>query len=269
MNDVINCPPVEVHVTHTCNLSCRGCNHYSNYKLERWQIDEQEFERWIAAWAGRIAPSTFNILGGEPTLHPKLIPLLQIAARYFKAGRHDPLGGDNPICLITNGRFLHRHSGLKEVLQEHRIRLFLSVHYERRPEVLETVTEWQRSGVAVTIYDYSVQKEWRQFYRGHGRSMLPYQDNQPERSWDQCIAKRYFQLYDGKLWKCANLAYLSLAKKALGLSPDWDKYLAYRPLEPTASTAEIEAFFAQEAEDVCGMCPAHPEIVENTRDDEQ
>jgi hypothetical protein len=267
MDNLLPSPPLEIHVTHSCNLSCHVCNHYSNYKLPRWFISPEEFEAWIQAWSGQIAPSTFNLLGGEPTLHPKLTELLRIATKYFNQGRFDRMGKDSPICLITNGSFLTRHEGLKELMIEHRIRLFLSVHYDRRADVIELVKSWGHDGVPVTIFDYSINKDWRKFYRNHGSAMEPFEDEQPRQSWEKCNAKNYYQLFDGRIWKCANIAYLILAKRALNISEKWDKYLAYKPLAPDASPDQIAEFFAREEESVCAMCPSNPVMIENTCDE--
>jgi len=267
MDNKVPCPPIEVHVTHSCNLVCHGCNHYSNYKLEGWYISLKELEQWIEPWADRIEPSTFNLLGGEPTLHPQLCDLLLLAGKYFKKGAFDRMGRECPMCLITNGSFLHRHPKLKYILLEHRIRLFLSVHYNKDVEVIERVRSWAREGVAVTIYDYSLHKEWRKFYRGQGNSMEPYTDNDPRRSWKNCTAKNYYQLFDGAIWKCANIAYLSLAKRALKLSDKWNPYLAYEPLRINASLEQIKEFFMRKEEAICKMCPSQPTIIENIADE--
>jgi hypothetical protein len=266
MPDKILCPPVEIHVTHNCNLSCHGCNHYSNYQLPKWFISTQEFEAWVQAWSSKIVPSTFNLLGGEPTLHPKLVELLSIATKYFQRGRFDEMGRDSPICLITNGTALHRHAGLKELMIKHRIRLFLSVHYNKPAEVIELVESWGKDGVPVTIFDYAINKDWRKFYKGHGSEMEPFSDENPRQSWEKCNAKNYFQLFDGKMWKCANIAYLILAKRALNISKKWDEYLAYQPLSPDESKSAITQFFKREEESICSMCPSNPEMIENTCD---
>jgi Radical SAM superfamily len=263
MSERVSCPPLELHLTHTCNLTCLGCNHYSNYRLENWYITPKQLEEWAEIWSDRVVPSTFNLLGGEPTLHPDLCELLLIATRYFDTGAPDVIGKECPVCLITNGSFLHRHPRLKNILIERRVRLFLSVHYDRRTDIIERVRAWEREGVAVTIYDYAVRKEWRKFYRGAGRNMEPFEDGLPEESWKHCSAKGYFQLFEGKIWKCANIAYLALAKKALGLSQRWDRYLAYQPLESTASRSEMLEFFARNEESICNMCPSRPAIIEN------
>jgi len=164
MSERVSCPPLELHLTHTCNLTCLGCNHYSNYRLENWHITPKQLEEWAEIWSDRVVPSTFNLLGGEPTLHPDLCELLLIATRYFDTGAPDVIGKECPVCLITNGSFLHRHPRLKNILIERRVRLFLSVHYDRRTDIIERVRAWEREGVAVTIYDYAVRKEWRKFF---------------------------------------------------------------------------------------------------------
>ena len=46
------------------------------------------------------------------------------------------------------------------------------------------------------------------------------------------------------------------------LSDKWDSYLAYRPLEPGCSDAELRAFAALEDEGACGMCSSRKRLFE-------
>src|SRR5262245_16722507 len=93
---------LEMHVVHSCNLSCESCSHYSN-QGHKGMVSLDEAERWMQAWCGRLAPQNFVLLGGEPTIHPKLPEFLVLARRYWPNAR---------LRLITNGFFLHRHPTL-------------------------------------------------------------------------------------------------------------------------------------------------------------
>jgi MoaA/NifB/PqqE/SkfB family radical SAM enzyme len=87
-----------VHLSDHCNLNCRGCDNFSPIAAER-NIDVSVFERDIA----RISELTGGILGdmqmlgGEPLLHPKIIPLMETARKYIPNG---------PIRIVTNGILL-------------------------------------------------------------------------------------------------------------------------------------------------------------------
>ena len=82
-------------------------------------------------------------------------------------------------------------------------------------------------------------KNWTRRYEGFGDTMLPYEDGDPRASWEACPARHCKQLLDGRIWKCAPLAYLPMQKAKYRLADKWDPYLAYRPLEPGCSNAEI------------------------------
>src|SRR4051812_17049236 len=113
---MIDTPPLEIHVTHNCNLQCQGCNHYTNFRYPKWMMTVEEFEATARLWADKINPSTFNLLGGEPTLNPHLCDILKMACRYFNKGSRDDYGKDCAVALTTNGFFLHKHADLKQIL---------------------------------------------------------------------------------------------------------------------------------------------------------
>ncbi len=61
----------------------------------------------MAPWVGRLAPESFCLVGGEPTINPKLAEMVYLAARFWPRSQ---------LRLITNGFFLHKHPRLPEVL---------------------------------------------------------------------------------------------------------------------------------------------------------
>jgi MoaA/NifB/PqqE/SkfB family radical SAM enzyme len=246
---------LEMHVVHSCNLACESCSHYSN-QGHKGMVTLEEAEQWMRLWSGRLAPENFVLLGGEPTIHPKLPEFLILARRYWPNAR---------LRLITNGFFLHRHPTLPAILSADRdAEVRLSVHHdapeyrEKLAPVLRLLRGWQREH-RIRVDYYGSHKQWTRRYRGFGAAMEPFEDRQPRRSWVVCPAKQCKQLFEGKIWKCGPIAYLQLQGAKYQLSAQWEPYLRYTPLEPGCTDEELRAFFAIEEEACCGMCPAKPE----------
>jgi hypothetical protein len=245
-------PRLELHVTHACNLACESCSHYANHG-HIGNLDLAEADRWMAAWSRRVAVEELNLLGGEPTIHPRLAEFVVLARRHWPATR---------ISIITNGFFLHRHPDLPRIIAaDGNADLVLSIHHDeagylaRLRPVFELLEAWKRDhGIAVRTWNSH--KSWTRRYLGTGAAMLPFEDEQPRRSWEICPSRLCKQLHDGKLWKCAPLAYLGMQKAKYGLSEKWDPYLRYSALDPTCADGDLDRFLALEDEAVCSMCSA-------------
>ena len=243
---------LELHVAHGCNLSCESCAHYSNH-AHAGIVSVEEADRWMGLWSPRVSVKLFNLLGGEPTIHPELPRFVGLVRRHWPKAR---------IKIISNGFFLHRHPTLPAVLAaDDRASLVVSVHHdseeyrERLKPIFALLAQWRQDhGVVAEIRPS--QKNWTRRYEGFGDSMLPFEDGNHRASWEACPARYCKQLHDGRIWKCAPLAYLPMQKAKYRLSDKWNPYLAYRPLEPGCSRTELKAFAALEEEAACGMCPA-------------
>jgi MoaA/NifB/PqqE/SkfB family radical SAM enzyme len=251
-------PPVvsllELHVTHACNLACESCSHYSDHG-HRGDLDPATADRWMAAWSGRIKVKQFNLLGGEPTMHPGLCEFVPLVRRHWPAAH---------IRVCTNGFFLNRHPKLPSVLAAAgNTDIWLSVHHddgaytERLRPVRDLLAGWQRDH-GTTVHYRPAHAQWTRRYRGFGADMQPFEDGRPRESWEICPAKWCKQLHDGKIWKCAPLAYLGMQRARYDLSEKWNPYLGYQPLDPSCSDRELDQFLALEEEPVCSMCSAEP-----------
>ena len=86
--------------------------------------------------------------------------------------------------------------------------------------------------------------------------MAPYEDNDPQQSWNHCVSKHALQLHENKLWKCPALAYLPMQAKKYKLSEKWSPYLKYKPLDIDCTDEELKEFLSREHESYCSMCPA-------------
>jgi hypothetical protein len=244
---------LEIHVTHVCNLACESCSHYSNHG-HQGHIEPEEAERWFAGWSGRIAVGNFILLGGEPTVHPRLAEFVPSVRKHWP-GAH--------ITMITNGFLLDRHPALPLAMAAAgNCGISLSNHhhapeYVRRIRpALELLERWRTEhGIEFEVADS--QSRWTRRYLGYGDDIAPFEDGDPRESWRICPARHCKQVFEGKIWKCAPLAYLKLQKQQFRLSPKWDPYLSYEPLDPSCDDAALSEFLGREDESVCSMCSSH------------
>lgn len=251
---IANVPVLDFHITHNCNLTCEGCSDFTNSGHSK-MISIEEAKEWIGYWNKRIKPRQFILLGGEPTLHKDLIDFLYLSRKMW--------GSDVIIKLTTNGFFIHNHPNLGIALKENNIVVSLSIHSKSEEYLskiksnLQTCLMWKNQlGVSVSVN--TTHEYWTEIYKGYGPDILPFEDNNPEKSWNNCFMDgTCFQLHEGKIWKCPPLAYLPMQAQKYNLSEKWDPYLRYVPLNHDCTDQEVEEFFNRKAEPVCSMCPAY------------
>jgi MoaA/NifB/PqqE/SkfB family radical SAM enzyme len=89
---------VEVYIVNHCNLKCAGCGVFSPLAREEY-LDiacyEQDCRRLAELTNGEV--KLIRLLGGEPTLHPKLLEFCKTTRECFK---------NSKIQLVTNGILL-------------------------------------------------------------------------------------------------------------------------------------------------------------------
>ena len=256
---MIDIEQLELHVTHACNFTCEGCSHYSNHG-HTGNISLDDCEEWLYGWSRRVKPKTFTILGGEPTLNKNLPDIVYMVRAMFP----DPSTG---IDAITNATGLHLHPRLPQMLVATGATLAVSIHSTEHPNYIKKfkrgyklAKKWKHDlGVWVEFWDFT-NKEWVRQYKGFGDRMMPYEDNNPRKSWEVCISKYAMQLHEGKLWKCPALAYLPMQAKKYNLSDKWNPYLKYQSLDVDCTDEELEEFLNREDESFCSMCPANRDV---------
>ena len=250
---------LELHVTHACNFTCEGCSHYSNHG-HTGNISLDDCEEWLYGWSKRVKPKTFTILGGEPTLNKDLPEIVYMVRAMFP----DPTTG---IDVITNATGLHLQPRLPQMLVATGATLAVSIHSTEHPNYIKKfkrgyklAKKWKHDlGVWVEFWDFT-NKEWVRQYKGFGDTMIPYEDNNPRKSWEVCISKYAMQLHEGKLWKCPALAYLPMQAKKYNLSDKWNPYLKYQSLDVDCTDEELQEFLNREDESFCSMCPANRDV---------
>lgn len=90
---MIHLPHLDLNITTTCNYRCVSCSHASPYSDPYWMSPR-------TAWADLQLLKSYAsfdmicLVGGEPTLHPKLLEFLDIAREVEIAPK---------VCVVTNG----------------------------------------------------------------------------------------------------------------------------------------------------------------------
>jgi Radical SAM superfamily/4Fe-4S single cluster domain len=213
---------LEIHITHSCNLGCESCSHYSN-QHHKGMLSVDEADHWMSLWAHRLDPKVFSLLGGEPTIHPDLPEFVMLARRHWPRAK---------LRIATNGFFLYRHPTLPLILgADPDACLYVSIHHggdgyrAKLQPTVDLLQAWVRDyGIRVVMSESF--KNWTRRYKGFGAAMEPFEDERPRQSWKRCPAKYCPQLFEGRIWKCAPLAYLGLQNTRYGLSEKWRPYLS-------------------------------------------
>lgn len=108
---------VEFHITNTCNLDCKWCNRFSNYRFKGWQRWD-DYKEIYAKWAEKINFPDICIIGGEPMLNPEFM-------QWFVGLRE--LWPNSKFTITTNGTRLDKVPGLYEEVLKHKEKTVLDV----------------------------------------------------------------------------------------------------------------------------------------------
>jgi organic radical activating enzyme len=244
---------IELHVSHSCNLTCDSCSHYSNHG-HKGMLSVEDAEKWMGLWCNKIKPDVFSLMGGEPTLNHNMVEIVKIAINLWK---------NSQIRLITNGFFLHLHPNLPQTMSDSNAVLRISIHHDS-PEyqkklipIRKLINNWKNDWPNLNIEWKNDHQKWIRQYKGFGDNIMPYDDNNQRKSWMNCGVKFCRQLHEEKLWKCPCLAYLPMQNDKFKLHDSWKPYLKYKPLEHTCTRQELIDFYESEDETYCTMCPAN------------
>ncbi|MDL2307139.1 radical SAM protein [Desulfovibrio sp. OttesenSCG-928-C06] len=240
---------LEMHVTHTCNLTCKYCSHYCDYGYHG-DIDFDTGARWLSDWSQRVNPSRFSILGGEPLLHKDIKKYIIHVANCFPKAARD---------LTTNGLLLSKHEDILPLLIETGTLLRLSIHPLQTRKQVELVEralllahKWETKGLRLVTPEFS---SWTAYYHGEGKNIYPAQNERPDIVYNACRQHECTNLHQGHLWMCPLIAYLPMIADKLNNKSAWEHYLSYRPLSIDCSDAELKQFFEGPHDySFCAMC---------------
>ena len=110
--------------------------------------------------------------------------------------------------------------------------------------VRELLDEWEVK-YGIRLEYFQSYRHWTRRYHGSGSAIRPFDDRQPRLSWEICPSKEHPQSFEGRIWKCAPLAYLKLQAERHHLSEKWTPYLQHQPLRPDCTPDEAQRLFCQ------------------------
>jgi hypothetical protein len=206
----------EVHLTDKCNLNCAGCLHFSSLCDEIILLDIKDYEndckRISELTGGKIAD--IRLLGGEPLLHSDVNSFLTITRKYFP--EREGLKQTGIIELVTNGILLSgQPDDFWESCKTNNIRIVVSEYPVKiKREIIKERALW--FNVELRMYEDGIQ--FRQTGSANQWVKIPVdtggvQDN--KKSFGKCIlAGSCFQLVNGKIFKCARIAYIKYFNSA-------------------------------------------------------
>jgi hypothetical protein len=250
---MLEVPHLEWHVTHSCNFTCLGCGHFTNDGYKQ-NFDLNTIREWYLLWNKKIRPRELSMLGGEPLLNKEIVDIIYMTKEVWNVQQ------DQELELVSNGLLFDKIPNLAKALKDTDCILTITRHSDDPNYVRlfdKSIECIKKSGVNYRIYN--APDFWIRGYNGYGENIEPIGSNNYKDSWDNCPSgQENFTLLNGKIYKCALMAYLPLQKEKYGkkLSSKWNLYLDYTPLSSTNSDSEIFEFFNRKAEKVCSLCPS-------------
>jgi len=259
---------VEFYITNVCNMTCGDCRSFNNFNFKgHYEFDEAMYQ----AWADRADVESYNILGGEPLLHPRLTQWVEGTRRLWPRafakidtnGTHiakvknlHQLLVDNQYSLCIN---MHNPGKRQELWQDIALafgpcepvdRLDPRIHFNRTDSVAlsnrSDMSEYllTEQGLTLEIRPTTAfqptpasSTNWKQLVDGAGTAESIYLGD-AERSHKTCVGKTCHVMRDGKFYKCALVATLPefLQQKKIQW-PD-ERLYQYQPLTADNFTYE-------------------------------
>jgi organic radical activating enzyme len=238
---------LDVSASIGCNLQCKGCNHFSNYFAPSSKLDTDQLLEDIATILPRLDVNRISIIGGEPLLNPRCKEILNACTTY----------SSSPVYLYSNGLLLLQNEAwIKKCLENPQVYLRISIHVDLVEEVIK---KFNHPKVLVTEH-HTGKDRWFNSIKKHDGKVHPYDHGKPDKSFKACSCPNA-QLYNGKLWKCPNTAFLKelLYVTEQSDDEDWQEYLV-DGLKVDCTDEELTNFCnnSKIAESVCNMCTARP-----------
>ncbi|GMO53838.1 MAG: hypothetical protein Ta2G_12400 [Termitinemataceae bacterium] len=205
----------EIHLTDNCNLNCAHCLHFSSLCETAVFLDivqyENDIKRLSCLASGKAA--NIRILGGEPLLHSSVIKFIEITRKYFPIT--DINNGIGVIELVTNGILLQKQTEqFWEICKTNNIGIVIS-DYPIKINKEYINDQSKKYGIKLTMNSETRQNKSDGSYQQWVKVPIDLEGKQNiKKSFGLCfIGGGCFQLVDGKIYKCARIAYIKYFNK--------------------------------------------------------
>ena len=187
---IFTIPYVEVVITPSCNLNCKGCaNFMPLYQLKK-SVSTEQIKQTVSALlsvSGRV--DVLKLIGGEPFLHPELSELLTFVLGNPKVKK---------VMLTTNGSIVPSEQVLN-VMSNKRVHVIISDY----PTVNHTcmIEALEKYGVSFTLLKF---ENWEDY---GGAELRKLSESELTKSYALCSAASCKTLYGNKLFSCPRSAH--------------------------------------------------------------
>lgn len=229
---------IEYCITDVCNRNCGYCSHLAPLAKNPNFVDEKQFE-YATEIVHRLIPDahTFWLTGGEPTLHPRFLRLVDIACAYFT---------DSHVGIYSNGTTLEKYrsdEGFWRFVRSNGI-VFGITHYDEAAEYFERMFE--EHGCANNL---AIVHSGRIFF-----NLTNYSEDQPItlEKYIKCGWERSkINIRDGKIYNCPSAEFADLFSAYFGreLTVTEKDYLV---IDERLTRPQIDAFRGPVP--FCGQC---------------
>ena len=124
LNSKIQLESIDYMITSTCNLNCEFCDRFSNFNLS-WFEKVAQFEEDLDNLLKTVSFSSFDLMGGEPLLHPKLTDMLKSSKKYMP---------DTTIGTFSNGFLIKDTKLIETLIDVQPSSLQISIHFKDKEQ---------------------------------------------------------------------------------------------------------------------------------------
>jgi organic radical activating enzyme len=261
----------EFYITNVCNLACPQCINFNHLNFSgRYDFDLATYQ----AWSKKVNIKHFYMLGGEPTLHPKLGDWIRGVRQCWPQAR---------ASLLSNGTHLSKCAGLEQLLVENNFELNISLHNSAMKDFLleEIYKTFGHCEIVREDFPRHGQVYNKFFLRSHKGVLIELvnaalfhqnalinnsfelHDSDPELAHQVCSNQKCHNFIDGKLYKCAIVKLVPMLFEQNN-QPVPELYGKYQPLEVTDDiTQELLDAFGKNSIEQCRFCPEQLEYKSN------
>lgn len=201
---------LEIHVVDHCNLSCKGCGHFSPI-ADKWFADPDKYAKDMNQLKKLFSTiRIIRLMGGEPLLHPKIERFLFHTRNSFPKA---------DIRIVTNGFLMNQMSdSFWEACKANSVSFDVTVYPPMKSKVKFLVELVRSKGANLT--ELKKVDFFYAFYNNKGNSnmKLGYQKCQP--GWNKCA-----NLRNGKIYSCPIPTYIHYFNKRFGTQVPSDGYV--------------------------------------------
>jgi len=255
----------DIYISNTCNLKCENCQSYSNHKHKgHYYFADADWK----SLADKIEIGVIAILGGEPTLNPRLGEWITSMAELWPKSTK---------WLISNGIHLKAQPNLHKVCAETGTNIQISLHSEKFRsiiadqilqafgicEVIELKTYAKTEAIYKLILQSSkgviIEVDNAQAFNYIPTAVnnhLPVLHDDYEQVHDACQMKQCTQIKNAEIYKCPIMTSIQtyLDQNNIEIPP---LLREYKPLTVGNATQVTLDNLINNAIPQCSLCPIH------------